>query len=91
VFGEVVHAIPSWLLVILAVIGGLCILSTAALAVVVAGLNAIARRYDAKQRTGAAHLQVVPNRDRIVQQRPRAGEPRPAPAEVRDPERVAPP
>jgi hypothetical protein len=91
VFGEVVHAIPSWLLVILAVIGGLCILSTAALALAVAGLNAIAHRYDAKQRMGAAHLHVVPNRDRIVQQRPPAGEPQPAPAEVRGPERVAPP
>jgi hypothetical protein len=91
VFAEVVHAIPSWLLVILAVIGGLCILSTAALALVVAGLNAMARRYDAKQRKGAAHLQVVPSRDRIVQQRPRAGEPRPALTEARDPERVAPP
>jgi hypothetical protein len=91
VFGEVVHAIPSWLLVILAVIGGLCILLSTALALAVAGLNAMARRYDAKQRKGAAHLRVVPDRDRIVQQRPRAGEPQPAPAAVRDPERVAPP
>lgn len=91
-FGDVVHAIPSWLLVVLTVIGGLCILSTAALALAVAGLNAMARRYDAKRRRGGAtHLQVVPNRDRIVQQRPRAGEPQPAPVEVRDPERVAPP
>lgn len=90
-FGEVVHAIPSWLLVILAVIGGLCIFSSAALALAIAGLNAMARRYDAKRRKGPAHLQAVPNRDRIVQQQPRAGEPPPAPTEVGDPERVAPP
>jgi hypothetical protein len=90
VFEDVVHAVPNWVLVILAVLGALCILSSAALALAVAGLNAIARRRDtARRRT--THLQVVPNRDRIVQARPRAGQQEPATPEVRDPERVAPP
>jgi hypothetical protein len=91
VLHELAHAIPDWLLVSLAGIGALCLLSTAALALAIAGLNKVARQRVAKQQRGGAGLEEVCSRERIVGPGHRLGEKESTPITLPDREGVAPP